>query len=225
MAHEKREVRPGEKAGHVRLESGKEVPPPAGWALLPPGDAGLTRRVKAAGPSWTIKEKKGRRTFSRGVLAPAENIERARAALEAERATPAYQRKLAASRARRAKEHEAYVKEFRAEVLAFLAFAPRYGRLAEELASAVTAHATPVGSGTVARTKRISVERRAEAAVIAWMRHQTTAYDDMRIERRKGARREVRRALAKRSRRLLQRYRAGDDIDLSACPLAAGFMI
>jgi len=49
--------------------------------------------------------------------------------------------------------------------------------LAIRLARAVADHATPVGSGTVARTKRIPVEERAEAAVIAWMRHQTTGYD------------------------------------------------
>jgi hypothetical protein len=49
--------------------------------------------------------------------------------------------------------------------------------LANQMAWAVTDHATPVGSGTVARTKRIPVEQRAEAAVIAWMRHQTTGYD------------------------------------------------
>ena len=225
MAFEKRTVAPGKKAGHVKLESGEEVPAPAGWALLPPGDAGLTRRVKAAGPSWTIQEKKGRKLFSRGVLAPAENIEQARAALEAERATPAYQKKLQAGRARRAKEQAAYVEDFHAAVVSFLDFAPRYLRLADELARAVTAHATPVGSGTVARTQRIPVERRAEAAVIAWMRHQTTAYDDMTIERRKGARREVRRQLARRSRQLLERYRRGDDIELESCPLARGFMV
>ena len=69
--------------------------------------------------------------------------------------------------------------------------------------SAVADHATPVGSGTVARTKRIPVERRAEAAVIAWMRHQTTAYDSMPIPRVKGKRREVRRLLAQRSKELL----------------------
>ena len=59
----------------------------------------------------------------------------------------------------------------------FLAFAPAYADLAEKLADAVSAHATPVGSGTVARTARIPSHERAEAAVIAWMRHQTTAYD------------------------------------------------
>ncbi len=88
--------------------------------------------------------------------------------------------------------------------MAFLAFHPNYADLAGRLARAVTDHATPVGSGTVARTKRLPVEQRAEAAVIAWMRHQTTGYDGMVIPRVKGRRREVRRLLAQRSKQLLR---------------------
>jgi hypothetical protein len=70
----------------------------------------------------------------------------------------------------------------------------------------------------VARTKRIPVEKRAEAAVIAWMRHQTTGYDGMVIPRVKGKRREVRRMLARRSQELLARYRRGETVP-EACPL------
>lgn len=51
-----------------------------------------------------------------------------------------------------------------------------------------------------ARTNRIPIERRAEAAVIAWLRHQTTAYDSMKVQRVKKKRREVRRMLAEQSR-------------------------
>ncbi|MDA7518287.1 DUF2293 domain-containing protein, partial [bacterium] len=61
---------------------------------------------------------------------------------------------------------------------------------------------------------------RAEAAVIAWMRHQTTVYDDMVISRQKGARREVRKMLAGRSRALLERYRKGIERK-GSCPLMA----
>ncbi|MGA2617382.1 MAG: DUF2293 domain-containing protein [Thermoguttaceae bacterium] len=50
---------------------------------------------------------------------------------------------------------------------------PAYTALAEMLADAVTMHATPVSSSTVARTERIPLHKRAEAAVIAWMRHFT----------------------------------------------------
>ena len=88
------------------------------------------------------------------------------------------------------------------------------------MAKQIAEHATPVGSGTVARTKRISIEQRAEAATIAWMRHQTTAYDDMVIPRIKGQRREVRKQLAKRSKQLLNDYRNGAE-RLKNCPLAA----
>ena len=83
----------------------------------------------------------------------------------------------------------------------------------------MTEHATPVGSGTVARTKRIPVERRAEAAVIAWMRHQTTAYDSMHIPRIKGERRQVRRELAEISRAVLDLHRGDAPHAPAACPL------
>ena len=102
--------------------------------------------------------------------------------------------------------------------MAFLDFHSNHASLADNLARAVTDHATPVGSGTVARTKRIPVEQRAEAAVIAWMRHQTTGYDDMVIPRVKGKRREVRRMLARRSKELLSQYRQGKAISEN-CPL------
>lgn len=193
--------------------------PPADWACLPPGDAGLTRRVKAAGPSWAVIEKKGRKAFSKGLWAPRANIDAARVALEAERSTEGYAKKLAAGQARRATEQRNYVATFGEEVLAFLRFAPRYAELARTVAQAITAHATPVGSGTVARTQRISVERRAEDATIAWLRHQTTAYDHMDIPRIKGARREVRQQLAQVSRALLDLHRRDVAHAASSCPL------
>jgi hypothetical protein len=87
------------------------------------------------------------------------------------------------------------------------------------LAAAIAQHATPVGSGTVARTERIPIERRAEAAVIAWLRHQTTAYDELKIPRVKGKRREVRRMLAEQSRRLLEKYRRGEPVAPADCLL------
>lgn len=222
MSEQSLDVAPGPTATTVRTEQGQVLPVPDGWALLPPGDAGLTRRVKGAGPSWTVREKRGRKLFSRGVWAPQEHIEEARGQLERERATPAYQRKLASARSRRARAEGQYADEFRLAVFEFLAFAPRHLELAKALATAIASHATPVGSGTVARTKRIPVERRAEAATIAWLRHQTTAYDTMSIPRVKGMRREVRRLLAERARALLGRYRRGEVIAASECPLRRG---
>ena len=209
---------PGPTPNTVRAADGRVLTAPDGWALLPPGDAALTRRVKDAGDHWVVAERKGRKVFSRGVWAPAATIDGIRAALDAERATDGFARRKAADSRRREKAQAAYVEDFAGAVVAFLAFHPDHAGLAGRLAQAVTDHATPVGSGTVARTKRIPVAQRAEAAVIAWMRHQTTGYDGMAIPRVKGQRREVRRMLARRSHELLDSYRRGEPVP-PACPL------
>jgi hypothetical protein len=213
------EVRPSSKNGYVVTMDGKELKIPDTWELVPPGDAALSRRIKKVGPTWTVKEKKGRKMFSRGIWAPAERIKLLQAALEGERKDPAYQKKLDAGRLRREKEQVAYAADFENSVFDYLAFDPLYEDLARQMAHRIAGHATPVGSGTVARTKLIPIERRAEAATIAWMRHQTTAYDDMIIPREKGKRREVRQKLAKRSKQLLDHYRKGGG-QSPHCPLA-----
>ncbi|NQV24081.1 MAG: DUF2293 domain-containing protein [Rhodopirellula sp.] len=203
----------------VRTADGRELHVPTEWELLPPGDAALTRRVKAGGPAWTVQEKKGRRTFSKGVWAPADRIAAVRAELKVERSTESYAKRRAADAQRRDRKQTEYVEDFQQAVLAFLNFNPRHADLASRLAEAVARHATPVGSGTVARTQRIPIEQRAESAVIAWLRHQTTAYDNMKIARIKGKRREVRRMLAEESRRRLAGYRSADAVDAQNCPL------
>lgn len=219
MPTEIRHVSPAFPYDHVRLEDGSKIRAPEGWELLPPGDAMLTRRVRAAGPHWIVQEKVGRKLMSKGTWAPKETIARLRAEVEAEKASPEWAKKQAAAAKRREVKQEAYVEDFHGAVLHYLRFAPVHQELAQKLAEAVTEHATPVGSGTVARTERIPIEERAAAAVIAWMRHQTTAYDDMKIPLVKGARREVRRELAKRSDQLLNRYRRAESAPTD-CPLA-----
>jgi hypothetical protein len=69
---------PGPTPNTVRAADGTIHTIPDGCVLLSPGDAALTRRVKAAGHHWVVQEKKGRKTFSRGVWAPAATIERIR---------------------------------------------------------------------------------------------------------------------------------------------------
>lgn len=209
---------PGPTPNMVRSADGKVLTPPKDWILVPPGDAALTRRLKAAGDHWVVQEKKGRKIFSKGVWAPAATIDRIRVELEAERSTEQFAKRKQSAAKRRETVQAEYAEDFFGAVVSFLAFHPTHSELAQCLARAVTDHATPVGSGTVARTKRIPVEQRAEAAVIAWMRHQTTAYDSMAIPRVKGKRREVRRMLAQRSKDLLSYYRRGDSIS-EACPL------
>jgi hypothetical protein len=219
MPHLTRIVSPGPLPRSVRTPEGQVLHPPADWVLVPPGDPALTRRIKAAGPTWTVQEKVGRKLFSRGVWTPDTTVQTMREELASERATPQYARKRQADAQRRNEQQEQYVQDFHQAVLTFLAFAAPYAAMADELARRVTTHATPVGSGTVARTERIPVEERAQAALIAWMRHQTTAYDHMAIPRIKGQRRQVRRKLAAECQDLLETYRCGREVDPNTCPL------
>ena len=160
-----------------------------------------------------------KRTGSRGVWAAKDRIEETKRALDAERSTDAYAKRKQRDQARREEKQAVYVEDFHDAVLLFLGFHERFRNDAQRMATLVTSHATPVGSGTVARTERIPIEKRAESAVIAWLRHQTTAYDNMKIARIKGKRREVRRMLAEESRRLLAGYRGTGEVDSQRCSL------
>lgn len=224
-SEETRIVAPGTRDREVVSADGHTLSVPDDWELLPPGDAALTRRVKAQGPTWTVHVRKGRRTFSKGVWAPRDRIASIRSELQAERSTETYARRRMADVRRRQKKQAEYVEDFREAILTFLDFHDRYSGVAARLAEAVANHATPVGSGTVARTERIPIEKRAQAAVIAWLRHQTTDYDRMKIARIKGQRRETRRLLAEQSRQLLSAYRAGDAVDGNSCPLQRALLL
>ncbi len=219
MPSQTRDLVQGPNPRSVLSKTGEVLPVPQQWVLVPPGDAGLTRRLKKAGPTWTVKEKRGRRLFSKGLWTDAKAVDSIKKELALERSNPAYQRKLDAAKARREAAQESYQLEFQKEVEQFLRFAPIYARLGKGIAVAITEQTIDVGSGTVARTKRIPIEKRVEAATIAWLRHQTTEYDDMKVPRVKGMRREVRRLLAERSRKLLGKYRRGEEVDAASCPL------
>jgi hypothetical protein len=222
MPTQTRIVFPGPREATVLTAEGEVLGIPADWCCLLPGDAGLTRRFKAAGPTWTVIEWIRKKKYSRGVWGSARLLEKLKSELETERGSESYAKKRVADRARRETKQAAYVAEFREAVLEFLDFHPAHAKIAQQLADAVSLHATPVGSGTVARTGQIPIEQRAEAAVIAWLRHQTTAYDYMDVGRAKGLRREIRQQLAQASRQLLWRYRMEETIDASTCPLQQG---
>src|SRR3954465_15894608 len=100
---------PGLLPRTVLMASGESLAVPDGWELLPPGDAGLTRRVKAAGEHWIVQQRRGRKIFSRGIWAPSAAIQQIRSELEAERSTDAYARKMQRSKVRRDKEQAEYV--------------------------------------------------------------------------------------------------------------------
>nr|WP_321520269.1 DUF2293 domain-containing protein [uncultured Macellibacteroides sp.] len=199
-------------------ENGHPVTPPEGWAFLPAGDAGVTRKVSSAGVFWRVQVKMGRRIISKGLWAPKDTIELAALQMQSTRQTELYQKKVEAAKRRREKIQTEYVDDFCNQVERFLNFHPIYKEMGAKMAKLVSLHATPVGSGTVARTATIPIEERASRAVIAWMRHHTTAYDQMPIARIKGERRRIRRMLAQRSVELLESYRRGEQIKID-CPL------
>ena len=207
------------KGLHRYSKDGHFVDLPTDWEFVPSGDPALTRRLKATAPDyWIVKRKVGNKEFGVGLCVPKGLADGITEQLKAERETPEYQRKLEAGRRRREKEQEEYQEDFEQAVLQFLDFHSRYSDLAAKLAKTITEFTTPVGSGTVARTQRIPIEQRARAAVIAWMRHNTTDYDHRYIPRVAGKRREVRRDLAHESLALLEAYRRGDDAPVD-CPL------
>lgn len=199
-------------------EKGQTVVPPQGWAFLPAGDAGLTRKVTAGGYYWRLQFKKGRRIISKGIWAPAATIENARKEVAETRNTDAYKKKQEYNALRRDKKQLEYKAEFCRAVEQFLNFHAEYKATEEQLAKAVTNHAIPIGSGTVARTEMIPIEERAAGAVIAWMRHNTTVYDNLKIKRIKGERRKTRRLFARQSVAVLEKYRSGKPVDEN-CPL------
>lgn len=199
-------------------EYGNIVKPPEGWVFLPAGDSGVTRKVTATKQYWKVVFKKGRREMSKGVWAPQHIIINAQKEVAEKRGTDEYKKKRAADLKRKAtKEHE-FQNDFMHTVVKYLNFAPKYKDIGRVMAIAISKHATPVGSGTVARTTKLTISEKASRATIAWMRHRTTAYDSMSIPKIKGARREVRRMLAQRSVELLADYREGKPIR-KQCPL------
>ena len=212
-------VKPGTE-GKLIGEKGETLTPPAGWSYLPAGDAGITRKVTSKGVYWRVEIKKGRRTMALGLWAPKTTVDAAIQEVQQMRLTDQYKKKQIYALDRREKKQGEYQVEFLEAIKVFLNFHPNYKEMEHQLAQAVTVHATPVGSGTVARTQMIPIEQRALLAVMAWMRHQTTGYDHLKIARVKGERRAVRRTLAQQSEALLNRYRQGLPA-LQNCPLLA----
>src|SRR5438034_1393149 len=129
MPDQLRIVTPAQDSSIVRTAGGEFLRPPAGWVLVPPGDAALTRRVKATGPAWVVQQRRGRKTFSLGLWAPGDIVEAIQARLAAERAAPQHARRKEADARRRNRAQAEYVETFRAAVRAFLAFHPRYAEL------------------------------------------------------------------------------------------------
>lgn len=203
----------------LKDKTGKVFIVPSNWVNLPAGDASITRKLKSLGPTWTVQEKLGRKMFSHGVWAAKEQLQEAKSLVQAQRADPKHQKKLAQAKVRREEKEEVFGEDFQEAIVAFLNFHEKYQTLVNKLALLVKEHAVPVGSGTVARSSSVTLQDKAALAVMAWMRHQTSDYDSTVVPRIKGARRELRKKIARQSESILAKYRNGIDADLNLCPL------
>ena len=121
MESGKRTVTPG-KNGNLIGEKGEILVPPATWAFLPAGDAGITRKVTSEGMFWRVEVKKGRRTISLGIWAPATTITQAQNEVNAVRLTDEYKKKRVSDINRREKQQELYDVEFCSAVEDYLNF-------------------------------------------------------------------------------------------------------
>ena len=213
------EVRSCDRRGYV-LKEGKETRVPHDWMFVKSGDAALTRRIKAKTDCFRVmKDGRKKRVQAVGLFAARSVVEKIQKDLETERSQPEYQRRLDSSRRYREKKESEYVGDFEESIFQFLHFTPSHHALAREMSTLIAEHATPVGSGTVARTKLLPLEQRAELATWAWLRHAITDYDHMKIPNKKGVRRQVRHKLKLQNRRILECYRSSGRTPPSNCPL------
>lgn len=154
-----------------------DVEVPTGWALLPSGDAFVTRTVKATGVYWLAWQPRSRSRRHRrliGLLAPEPTITAAEQAAAATAAARARRREQGART--RERQEVRYRSQLERAVVAYLAFAPEHEELAHGIAAAAATRAAEVGSGRVGRTRLRPLEERAELAVRAEIRHSHTAY-------------------------------------------------
>ena len=151
------------------------IPVPAGWVFVPAGDAFVTREVKK-GPHWVLLKRRKGYTATLGVFCPEASL--ASAEKRRDETAGSRERGRAAGRVSRGRAESRYRVEMERAILEFLAFRPEHAALAEEIAKGAAAQATPVGSGRVGRTRKLSLSQRAELAARAYMRHKHTDYEE-----------------------------------------------
>lgn len=172
------EVGDWQKDGVSELHFGR-IPVPEGWNLLESGDALLTRRVKARGKYWEYYHELKTKPYDKkiGIFAPANVIEEERRKISGERRTKEYKQRLERSRKTREKKGAKYREEFTEACFRFLNFVREHEDLAWQIAWGATSVATEVGSSRVGRTSRLPLEKKAELAVRAFIRHNFTDYN------------------------------------------------
>jgi hypothetical protein len=188
--------------GTQRLWSfGTAVDIPADYEEIPPGAAGLTRKVKQRSGTVYLRMRKSRGGWNRvvGILAPCSVVE----AVRAEQAATAEDRakRRAASANARARREARLRQAAVADLLKIFPGMP--GRHAE----AIAARTFEVGSGRVGRTSAVDWTEKLRLGTVAWVRHRLTGYDELLADGRdrEAARQQVGPEIA----RVLNEWKSG----------------
>lgn len=147
---------------------------PDGWVFVPAGDTFVTREIKK-GPHWILLKRRKGYTATLGAFCPEERL--ALAEKRREETVETRTRQRAVGRMSRERSEERYRAEMERAIREFLAFRPEHAALAEEIARGAVTQATPVRSGRVGRTRKLSLSQRAELAPRAYIRHRHTDYE------------------------------------------------
>lgn len=155
---------------------------PKDWQFLPSGDNFLTRSVRKLGPYW-IEMKKVKsygHSIAIGTWAPKQSILKAQQLAEETKEARAEKRKK--GRVYRERKEEKYKQTLKEAIVRYLNFAPEYKNLAEKIAAGASSTAAEKGSGRVGRTSLLSLEKKAELAANAYIRHRHTTYEEQLVQ-------------------------------------------
>ncbi|QZT38099.1 DUF2293 domain-containing protein [Halosquirtibacter xylanolyticus] len=199
-------------------KQGQEVSVPPQWVFLPAGDAGVTRAITKHKNYIRVKVLRGRRAISKGIWAPEALILEAKQRMEAMRSSESYQKQNLQRGIRRDQKQEVFKGALESAIKDKLSFHLCYKELEFKLAKAIADHSAPIGSGTVARSSRLTMEQKAERAINGWVRHHLTPYDQLKIARVKGARSMARKIMIEKGNEVLDIYRIGQERP-SPCPI------
>ncbi|MDC1106865.1 DUF2293 domain-containing protein [Prolixibacteraceae bacterium] len=204
--------------GKLIDRNGKEVIIPRKWSFFPAGDAGVTRAITKQKNYIRVKELRGRRAISKGIWAPEELIQEAKQRMTKVRSSDIYRKQKLQREMRRDQIQEAFIESLEHAIRDRLSFHNCYKELEESLAKAIVDHSSPIGSGTVSRSSRLSIETKAEKAINGWVRHHLTPYEQLKIARTKGARRLARKMMIDKGNEVLVVYRKGQECP-NPCPI------
>ena len=159
-------------ATEIKIWPGQSVKIPSKYVAVLPSDPYLTRKIKSLSDTVFLKMRKGRQYSSVVTMfAPKEAVEEAEKLAEASQEERAKKRKAArAYQAKRENEHQADMVVTMRRV---------FPKMPAEIAPKIVQHAFEVSSGRVGRTRMLDTKEKIRLAVVAYIRHNRTRYDEL----------------------------------------------